>query len=179
MSRSTKSKQIARASRDPGGFVAIPWSVLDSPRYRGLSHPARALLVELARQLRGDNNGMLLCSREYMGKRGWSWDVVHRAKQHLLAAGFLHETVKGHRPNKASWYAVTWSALDKIDGYDAGAAETFIRGAYKAPALTAAKPTRDELFAKWRTDKAEARILPESAPPKNTALGPGGGPESR
>lgn len=148
MSRA-RNKQAGRTSRDPGGFIAIPWSVLDSPSYQALSHPAKALLMEMARQLRGDNNGALLCSREYMGKRGWSWDVVHRAKTHLLAAGFLHETVKGHRPNKASWYAVTWCGLDRLSGLDDGAAQTFVRGAYKPPSMTAGKPTRDELYAKW------------------------------
>ena len=37
----------------------------------------------------------------------------------------------GHRPNKASWYAVTWRALDKLPGFDIGAAEGFKRGAYQ------------------------------------------------
>ena len=34
------------AGRDAGGFVALPWAVLDSPAYSGLSHPAKALLLE-------------------------------------------------------------------------------------------------------------------------------------
>src|SRR5687768_5225903 len=100
----------------------------------------KAMLVEMARQLRGDNNGSLLCSRAYMGPRGWkSADMLTKAKRELLAAGFLHETVIGQRPNKASWYAVTWQTLDRLNGLDAGAAETFKRGAYKAPALAAPK----------------------------------------
>lgn len=119
-------------SRDQGGFIALPWSVLDCPAYACLSHPAKALLLELARQIVRDNNGRLLASRVYLAKRGWnSPDVIFRAKRDLLEARFIHETVKGHRPNKASWYAVTWRALDKISGYDAGAAEMFERGAYQ------------------------------------------------
>lgn len=120
------------SGRDAGGFVALPWSVLDCPAYAALSHPARALLFELARQFVRDNNGRLLLSDAYLAKRGWnSPDVILRAKRKLIEAGFIHETVKGHRPNKASWYAVTWRALDKIPGYDPGAAETFVRGAYQ------------------------------------------------
>lgn len=119
-------------SRDQGGFVALPWSVLDCPAYASLSHPARSLLWEFARQYVRDNNGRLLASGVYLAKRGWkSQDVVTRAKRELLEAGFIHETVMGHRPNRASWYAVTWRALDKIPGYDAGAPETFKRGAYQ------------------------------------------------
>ena len=118
--------------RDSGGFVALPWSVLDCPAYGRLSHPARALLMEIARQFVRDNNGRLLASAAYLSKRGWnSTDVITRAKRDLLAAGFIFETVQGHRPNKASWYAVTWRALDKLAGYDAGAGQLFERGAYQ------------------------------------------------
>jgi hypothetical protein len=119
-------------SRDQGGFIALPWSVLDCPAYARLSHPAKALLFEVARQFVRDNNGRMLLSRAHMAKRGWkSADTISRAKRELLTAGFIHETVMGHRPNKASWYAVTWRSLDKIPGYDPGAAETFKRGAYQ------------------------------------------------
>ncbi|MFZ2652777.1 MAG: hypothetical protein WA210_21975 [Burkholderiaceae bacterium] len=120
------------SGRDAGGFVALPWSVLDSTAYARLSHPAKALLLELARQFVRDNNGRLLASLSYLSKRGWnSADVITRAKRELLDAGFIHETVKGHRPNRASWYALTWQALDRLPGYDSGAAVTFERGAYR------------------------------------------------
>ncbi len=120
------------SGRDSGGFVALPWSVLDCPAYARLSHPARALLFELARQFVRDNNGRMLLSRVYMATRGWkSADVIDRAKRELLDAGFIFQTVMGHRPNKASWFAVTWRALDKLPGYDAGAEKCFERGAYQ------------------------------------------------
>lgn len=136
MANGRNSGKRGDTGRDSGGFVALPWSVLDCPAYAALSHPARALLLEIARQFVRDNNGRLLASRAYLGKRGWnSPDVISRAKNDLIAAGFIHETVKGHRPNKASWYAVTWRALDRLPGYDAGAAETFVRGAYQNASL--------------------------------------------
>ena len=119
------------SGRDGGGFVAMPWAVLDCPSYARLGHPARSLLYELARQFVRDNNGRLLASAAYLSKRGWtSVDVITRAKRELLEAGFIHETVKGHRPNKASWYAVTWLALDRLPGYDPGAAAAFERSQY-------------------------------------------------
>jgi hypothetical protein len=118
--------------RDSGGFVALPWSVLDSPAFAALSHPAKALLLEFARQYVRDNNGRLLASMRHLLKRGWrSADVVTRAKRELIEAGFVHETVKGRRPNRASWYAVTWYSLDPHRDYDEGAAESFERGAYR------------------------------------------------
>lgn len=125
------------SGRDPGGFVALPWSVLDSPAYARLSHPARSLLLEIARQFVRDNNGRMLASYAHLSKRGWkSKSLIQRAKGELLAAGFIFETVMGQRPNKAAWYAVTWYALDRIPGYDVGATAAFVRGAYKNAALT-------------------------------------------
>ena len=120
------------AGRDAGGFVALPWVVLDSPAYAQLSMHARALLLEVARQFTRDNNGWLLLSRAYMAGRGWnSNDMLTKAKRELLDAGFIFETVKGQRPNKAARYAVTWRALDRHPGYEAGTAEAFQRGAYR------------------------------------------------
>jgi hypothetical protein len=119
------------SSREPGSFVALPWSVLDSVAYARLSHPARALLLEFARQYCRDNNGRLLASRAYLGARGWkSSDVIFRAIRQLIAEGFIHQTVMGHRPNKASWYAITWYSLDKHKGYDVGVELLFKRGSY-------------------------------------------------
>jgi hypothetical protein len=112
------------SGRDGGGFVALPWTVLDCPAYSLLSHPAKSLLMEFARQFVRDNNGRLLASGKYLSKRGWkSADVIQRAKRELIEAGFIYETVKGHRPNKASWYAITWQDLDRHPNYDAGAFE--------------------------------------------------------
>ena len=60
----------------------------------------------------------------YLGPRGWkSNDVITRAVRELVAAGFVHQTAQGHRPSKASWYAVTWRALDRHPGYDVGTVE--------------------------------------------------------
>lgn len=143
MSRNKKWKN-AGDSRDADGFVALPWAVLDSAAYQALGHPAKGLLLEFARQYIRDNNGRLLASAAYLKDRGWrSNDVINRAKKELIDAGFIHETAKGQRPSKASWYAVTWAALDRIPGYDTGAAETFQRGAYRAnaPLTITSRPT--------------------------------------
>jgi len=118
-------------SRIGGGFIALPWQVVDSSAYQGLSYPAKALLIEIDRQYVKNNNGRLLASRAYLLKRGWkSQDVISRALRELIDAKLIHQTVQGHFPNTASWFAVTWRDLDRITGYDAGAAETFQRGCF-------------------------------------------------
>jgi hypothetical protein len=125
------SRRKTKPDRDGGGFVALPWAVLDSKNFQNLSHAAKSLLLEFARQYGDGFNGRLLCSMRYLKARGFhSSDVVTRAKRELIDAGFIFETVMGHRPNKASWYAVTWYPLSKIPGYDAGAEKLFVRSAY-------------------------------------------------
>lgn len=118
-------------SREPGRYIALTASVLNSQAYINLSHTAKALLIEVAMQRTGGNNGRLLLSMRHLASRGWhSADVVTRAKRELIDAGLIYQTVQGHRPNKASWFAVTWYSLDKLPGYDAGAVEGFRRGMY-------------------------------------------------
>jgi hypothetical protein len=145
-------------NRDAGLFVALPHAVINSAAYRGLSHTARSLLIDIAMQLspRGENNGQLLCSRNYLAALGWkSSDTVQRAKDDLIKAGLIFETVKGQRPNRASWYAVTWMAIQRHPGYDAGAWADFRRSAYMDAdaranlAIAPAKPDRESLFRKW------------------------------
>ena len=118
-------------SRDAGYFLALPYSVLDSPNFKKLSANAKALLLEVGRQLGKDNNGRLLLSKAYLLPRGWkSSDMISKGKKELLECGFIYETVMGHRPNKASWYAVTWQAIDTLSGYDEGTLKGFVRSAY-------------------------------------------------
>ncbi|MGN6581022.1 MAG: hypothetical protein ACTHJ1_13715 [Bordetella sp.] len=126
-----RGKRKGDSQRDGTAFVALPTAVLDSSAYLGLSHPAKALMIELARQLGRGNNGRLLASAKMLGPRGWrSNDVITRALRELQGAGLIHQTVKGQRPHRASWYAVTWYTLADHHDYDAGAAQAFRRGAY-------------------------------------------------
>jgi hypothetical protein len=88
-------------------------------------------LLEVARQWMPASNGRLLLSKAYLLPRGWkSSDMISKGKKELLQGGFIYETVMGHRPNKASWYALTWYALDNLTGYDEGAAKGFVRSAF-------------------------------------------------
>lgn len=138
-------------SREPGRYIALPNAVIDSPAYQNLSHTAKALLIEVARQRTGGDNGRLLLSQKYLATRGWhSGDVILRAKRELLDAKLIYQTVQGHRPNKASWFALTWYSLDKLPNYDEGAANGFRRGMYATFQLPSPPPSREAIFEKWR-----------------------------
>ena len=133
MANGRQSKK-GSAERDGGTFLALPNVVLDSHAYRNLSFPAKALLTEIGRQINPQisNNGRLLCSMSFLSLRGWtSPSTINRAKKELIRSKLIYETVKGCRPNKASWYAVTWLSINKhLCGYDTGAVAGFLRSGY-------------------------------------------------
>jgi hypothetical protein len=125
-----------KGNRIGEGFIALPYSVLNSPLFIALSPHALKLLIDLAAQYRGDNNGDLSLAWKLMKPRGWrSEATLHKAKRELLDAGFLYETRKGQRPNLCSLFALTWQHLDPCDKFDPGAKAGFTRGEYrfKAP----------------------------------------------
>ena len=68
-------KQID-TGRDAGPFITLPVVVLKSAAYLALSANARSLLLEVAMQCHGDDNGRMLLSRAHLSKRGWSWSCV-------------------------------------------------------------------------------------------------------
>ena len=136
MANGRGSRTKIDTGRDGGRFITLPVAVLESAAYLGLSANARSLLLEVAMQCHGDDNGRMLLSRAHLNKRGlMSSDMNQKGKRELIAAGLIFETVKGQRPKKAAWYAVTWRRLDKLPGFDPGAALMFERGAYSKKVL--------------------------------------------
>ena len=122
----------AADKRDGGGFILLPLCVLNGAAYLGVSAHARMLLVDLAAQYRGDNNGDLCAAFSMMKLRGWkSTHTLQKAKLELIEAGLIVETRKGARPSKASLYAVTWYAMDDCGGKLDFSAQSFPRGAYR------------------------------------------------
>lgn len=109
---------------------------MDSPAYLALSAQGIAMLNEFARLYNGHNNGSLIGSMNHFASRGWnSRDMVQKARRELLNAGFLFQTVQGHKPNKASMFALTFHPLDRpIDPgcpYDPGTEKAFVNHEYE------------------------------------------------
>lgn len=129
MSRSKWRAQ--KEKRDGQQFLALPLVVLESPGYRAASHVARALLVDVAMQYSGRNNGRLVACAKYLQPLGWrSNDTVVRGRRELLDLGLLVETRKGSFPNTAAWYALAWLALDVTEGLEINP-KLYRTGAYR------------------------------------------------
>lgn len=100
-------------SRLDGRFLALPHQVMDCAAFIALSAPATRLLLDIARQYMGTNNGKLLCTLSVMKGRGWSSnDTLSRARKELEAAHFIQKTREAWMPRRAAWYGLCWRPLD-------------------------------------------------------------------
>ena len=165
--RGNTKRRKASADRDGSSFIALPHVVVDCAAYRELSWPARALLLELARQVRPGMNGRLLATSRELGPRGFkSHDTIGRALSELQRAGFVYNTCRGGRPARASLYALTWLGLDAPpDLFDHDARRLFTRGAYRQPATENAPLIPIGGAVKADAAPVGGAVVPESAHP--------------
>jgi hypothetical protein len=100
-------------------FAGIPRIVMDSEDFKGLSGNAVKLLLALANQYRGNNNGDLTTAWSIMrAKFGFkSPGVVARAKKQLLDANMIIETrTPRWLGGKCGLYALVWQPIDDCPG---------------------------------------------------------------
>ena len=107
----TKHKQKA-------SFAGIPRVVMECPDYINLNGSAVKLLIEMACQFKGGNNGDLCPAWTLMKERGFcSKTTLSKAIKELLQAEMILLTRQGHFiKNKASLYALTWAPIDECAG---------------------------------------------------------------
>ena len=120
-----------RNSKITEPFFAVFRSVFESPAFTALSPHACKLLLELASQYRGDNNGNLTVAWSIVSKRGWrSRTTLWRCKHELIQAGFVFVTRVGHFPSTCELLALTWFPLDVSPKFDPEAIHCFKAKAY-------------------------------------------------
>ena len=116
MSRRSERHRKAKGRASSGSFVSLPHSVLKHPAFATLTPRGTKLLIDLATQYRGKNNGDLSMPLSQMRNRGWnSSDQLQKAKNELIERGFIAVSRQGGR-NKCSLYAITWQPIDDCKG---------------------------------------------------------------
>lgn len=95
-------------------FAALPVSVLTSPAVAMLSVATRWVLVALAAQFSGSNNGALSLPAAAAAKFGIkSRDTLYSGLARLCERGLAIQTDPGsYQPPRPARYAVTWRPLD-------------------------------------------------------------------
>ena len=88
MSRRSERRRKAKGRASSGSFVSLPHSVLKHPAFATLTPRGTKLLIDLATQYRGKNNGDLSMPLSQMRSRGWnSSDQLQKAKNELIERG--------------------------------------------------------------------------------------------
>ena len=125
---SKKSKK--RPEHIKGGYLAISWSVFDSEAFKGATAPARALLIALARQWNGFNNGHLQMTQQWMKEKGYTnLNQNMKARDECVERGLIVYTRRGGLNMGADNFALTWIDISNYKGLDITLKE-YDKGAY-------------------------------------------------
>ena len=111
-SRKAKGKSITR-----GGFFHLFRSLLDCDDFIALKGNNIKLLIDIASQYNGYNNGDLCATLSVMKKRGWnSNQQLSKALKELLERNLIIQTKQGGLNMGPNLYAVTWQPIDECKG---------------------------------------------------------------
>ena len=114
--RSSKRFKDNGDKRGNKSFVPIRHDVLDSEAWANTRAWGTRLILDLAAQYRGNNNGDLCAAWSVMNQRGWrSRDTLDKAKLELLDKKWIVETRKGGR-KIPTLYALTFWGIDECNG---------------------------------------------------------------
>jgi hypothetical protein len=118
----SKRREKTKNRKESGRFAQLPHVVLNSPDYVGLSYKSKALLVDLAYQYNGRNNGDLTAALGYMQTRGWKRSAtLTDAVKELMEANLIIRTREGKFQNphsRCALYAMTWQKIDECEDKD-------------------------------------------------------------
>jgi hypothetical protein len=116
MSRPNQRRLHNKGRATTGSFVSLPHDLLSHDSFSTLRTRATKLLIDIAAQYRGGNNGDLCAPLSLMKKRGWnSSDQLFKAKDELVDRGLILVSRHGGM-NKCNLYAITWQPIDECNG---------------------------------------------------------------
>ncbi|MHB1656522.1 MAG: hypothetical protein ACYC3O_03270 [Burkholderiales bacterium] len=104
----------AQSTKHP--YAAIEHRVIDSDAFADLTFAARALLLQMARQLTKSNNGHLQATHKYLKRFGFSENTITRCIAELITHGFIYRSRSGGFHQGAAKYAVTWLSITNKEG---------------------------------------------------------------
>lgn len=142
MKDKNRAKHTGRRKSDT--FTLIPHALIDSENWKRASPTAICLLLEVARQYNGYNNGNLCASRTVLRPRGWtSPEVITWATRELLHFGFIIRTKRGGLHMGPNLYALTWQAIDDCKGRHHCAATKVAPGNWKEEKPAFVRPEKN------------------------------------
>lgn len=99
-----------------GRFAKLPLTVLDQAAVITLSHATFRVLVLMAAQFNGYNNGALGLSKSQAASQNISNKTLYKALATLEEHGLVEQTYPASRvPPRPTMYALTWISIDDTE----------------------------------------------------------------
>ena len=115
MTSPNERRRLVKGRQTTGSFLRLPHHVLQHETFKTLSTRATKLLIDIAAQYRGNNNGDLSATLSLMRDRGWkSSDQLDKAKKELVGKDVIRVARQGGL-NKCNLYALTWFPIDECN----------------------------------------------------------------
>lgn len=112
---SSKRSKLKGRGRDHS-FIQLPHYILRSTEFNSLNGNAVKLLLFLAAQFNGRNNGNLSMAKVDLVKAGWSSEATaRRARDELCKKQFIRITRHGGS-RRCYLFAITWLPVDECEG---------------------------------------------------------------
>ena len=116
MSRLNERRRRLKGRQSTKSFVMFPHELLEHVSVSQLSPRGAKLLLDIAVQYNGHNNGDLCAPLSLMKKRSWnSSDQLFKARKELIDRGLIKTSRQGGL-NKCSLFALTWFQIDECQG---------------------------------------------------------------
>ena len=105
---------MSRRKRNGKRFAMVPTDLIEHVSVVTLKHSARWLLVLLAAEYRGKNNGAIGITPKQAAERGIRSEVTfYEALNELQSRGLIEQTRPGSRvPPRPAMFALSWLAID-------------------------------------------------------------------
>ena len=109
---SSKKKRPSGAAKQ---FAMVPLDVLEHPAVATLHHGAFRIMVLLAGQYRGHNNGALGLTEDQAKKGGIGSDnTLYKSLEVLAERGIIEQTYPSSRvPPRPAMFALSWKPIDE------------------------------------------------------------------
>lgn len=157
----------SKGVRETGVFAMLPDEVLRSDACRTLPHPAYRMLVMVAAQYFGTNNGSLTLTRRTAAEYGLSNPhTIDASIRELLERCLLERTRPGSRlPPRAAMFAITWRPINEPKGNDRHDATPTLK-----PSNAWAKWKAMSHSQYWASGKRRAPRYPRATRPSSAGI---------
>lgn len=116
MANPHKRRLNTKGRREKAIYMGIPLRVIRSKEFGQLGGWEVKLLIELAAQYNGYNNGNLSCPFSQLKERGWNSNgTLFAARNRLLECNWIVTSRHGNR-KRCALFALTWLSVDECEG---------------------------------------------------------------